>query len=103
MKKKSTSKSAFFNLRILTASMFCLLGIAVALFAEGNRAKQTQQSNRSGTRQDSPGTQTPEVTQMVGPARIDQDLRTLPDVTSGPKMKRRLLKAGLHGTAAPPE
>jgi len=33
MKKKSTSQSAFFNLRILTASVFCLLGIAVALFA----------------------------------------------------------------------
>ena len=31
MKKKSTSQSAFFNLRILTASVFCLLGIAVAL------------------------------------------------------------------------
>src|SRR5205823_5269093 len=70
MKKKSTSKSAFFNLRILTASMFCLLGIAVALFAEGNRAKQTQRSNRSGTRQDGPGTQTPEVSQMIGPAAL---------------------------------
>ena len=35
MKKKSTSKSAFFNLRILTASAFCLAGIAVALFAMG--------------------------------------------------------------------
>ena len=45
MKKKSTSQSAFFNLRILTASVFCLLGIAVALFAQGNGTKQTQQTS----------------------------------------------------------
>ena len=103
MKKKSTSKSAFFNLRILTASVFCLLGIAVALFAQGNRAKQAQQNNRSGTRQDAPGTQTPEVTQMVGPAVQTQDLRSLPHVPPGPKIDRPLLKPGLHRTGAPTE
>jgi hypothetical protein len=68
MKKKSTSQSAFFNLRILTASVFCLLGIAVALFAQGNRTKQQAQTNRSGTAQDAPGTQKPDVVQMVGPS-----------------------------------
>src|SRR2546421_9015410 len=103
MKKKSTSKSAFFNLRVLVASVLCLFAIAVALFAQGNRAKQAQQNNRSGTRQDAPGTQTPEVTQMVGPARIDQDLRTLPEMPSGPKIERPLLKPGLHGTGAQTE
>src|SRR6266403_5658042 len=100
MKKKSTSKSAFFNLRILTASMFCLLGIAVALFAQGNRAKQTQQNSRSGARQDAPGTQTPEVTQMIGPVVVNADLRDLPVVPPGPKIVRPLLKPGLHGTGA---
>src|SRR5205809_6842977 len=100
MKKKSPPNSPFFNLRILTASMFCLLGIAVALFAQGNRAKQTQQSNRSGTRQDGPGTQTPEVTQMIGPAVVNGDLRDLPHVPPGPKIYRPLLKPGRHGTGA---
>ena len=47
MKKKSTSQSAFFNLRILTAALFCLLGIAVAVFAQSKGAKQTQQTSRS--------------------------------------------------------
>src|SRR5439155_3537722 len=103
MKKKSTSKSAFFNLRILTASMFCLLGIAVALFAQGNRAKQTQQSNRSGTRQDAPGTQTPEVTQMIGPVVVNGDLRDLPYVPPGPKIDRPLLKPYLHRAGAQTE
>src|SRR5213079_2886969 len=77
MKKKSTSQSAFFNLRILTASVFCLLGIAVALFAQGNRTKQQAQTNRSAVAQDAPGTQTPDVVQMVGPVRTTTDVRHL--------------------------
>src|SRR5206468_11226819 len=78
MKKKSTSQSAFFNLRVLTASVFCLLGIAVALFAQGNRTKQSQQSNRPNGAQDAPGTQRPDVVQMVGPVSTNTDLRHLP-------------------------
>jgi len=35
MKKKSTSQSAFFNLRILIAAVFCLAGVVVALFSMG--------------------------------------------------------------------
>jgi len=96
MKKKSTSKSAFFNLRILTASALCLLGIAVALFAQGNRAKPGQQNNRSNRTQDAPGTQTPEVTRMVGPVRLDQDLRKLPYVAPKPEFEERVLTRYPH-------
>src|ERR1041385_7335789 len=39
MKKKSTSRSAFFNLRVLTVAVFCLSGVAVALF--GTAANST--------------------------------------------------------------
>ena len=35
MKKKSTSKSAFFNLRVLIASLLCLFGVFVALLGSG--------------------------------------------------------------------
>src|SRR5436190_4390335 len=76
MKKKSTSQSAFFNLRILTASMFCLLGVAVALFAQGNRTRHAQ-TNRSTARQDAPGTQKPSIVKMVGPARTGTALENL--------------------------
>jgi hypothetical protein len=105
MKKKSTSKSAFFNLRILTASVLCLFGVLVALLGSGafsNLFAQTKGTKRSGvtTRQDAPGTQTPEVTQMVGPAVVNGDLRDLPHVLPGPKIVRPLLKPGLHGTGA---
>ena len=47
MKKKSTSQSAFFNLRVLIAAVFCLGALAVALFAQTKSASPTQQSNRS--------------------------------------------------------
>ena len=91
MKKKSTSQSAFFNLRILTACAFCLLGIAVALFAQGRGTKQTQQTSRSGARQDAPGTQKPDVVQMIGPVVMNQDLRNLPYVPPKQKEEERRL------------
>ena len=107
MKKKSTSKSAFFNLRILTASVFCLLGIAVALFAQGaiqkrkpiQEHKQQSVANRA---QDAPGTQTPDVVQMVGPVRLNQDLRRLPYVPPKEEFDERVLNRYPHGTGAPP-
>jgi hypothetical protein len=103
MKKKSTSKSAFFNLRILTASAFCLLGIAVALFAQGNRTKSVQQNNRPNRTQDAPGTQRPEVLQMVGPIRQTQDLRNLPYIpTKGEEDEEPLTRYPHPNTGAPP-
>ncbi len=90
MKKKSTSKSAFFNLRVLIASVFCLFGVFVALLGSGafsNLFAQTKGTKQTGgaAGQDAPGTQTPDVIRMVGPVRLDQDLRNLPYVA--PKEK----------------
>src|SRR5438477_12838320 len=94
MKKKSTSKSAFFNLRVLIASVFCLAGIFVALFGSGVFAQTKAPKN---TR--SPGTQTPDVVQMVGPVRLDQDLRTLPYVAPKAEFEeRRLMRYPPNGT-----
>src|SRR5438067_1887449 len=101
MKKKSTSQSAFFNLRILTASMFCLLGIAVALFAQGNRTKQAQTS-RSTAAHDAPGTQRPDIVQMVGPVMLTTDLRKLPYVPNeGESDGQRLTRYPHPRTTAP--
>jgi hypothetical protein len=80
MKKKSTSKSAFFNLRVLIACILCLFGVAVALFATGafsNAFGQAKKTNQSPTNQDAPGTQTPDVVRLVGPAVVN-NLRDLP-------------------------
>jgi hypothetical protein len=102
MKKKSTSQSAFFNLRILTAAVFCLLGIAVALFAQGNRTKQAHQSNRSTTRQDAPGTQTPDVVHLIGPVRTATDVRHLPYLPPKEEFDEQILTRYPHGTEAMP-
>jgi hypothetical protein len=103
MKKKSTSQSAFFNLRMLTACVFCLMGIAVALFAQGNHTKQTQQSNRSATtRQDAPGTQTPDVVHLIGPVRTGTDVRHLPYLPPKEEFDEKILTRYPHGTGAPP-
>jgi hypothetical protein len=85
MKKKSTSQSAFFNLRVLIAAVFCLGALAVALLAQARGTKQTQQTNRSSTRQDASGTQRPDVVQMVGPVRTGKRLSELPYVPPRPK------------------
>jgi hypothetical protein len=97
MKKKSTSQSAFFNLRVLTASVFCLLGIAVALFAQGNRTNRAQQTSRSRA-QAAPGTQTPDVMQMVGPVMLTTNLRDLPYIPPKEEFEERVLTRYPHGT-----
>jgi hypothetical protein len=101
MKKKSTSKSAFFNLRVLIASVFCLVGVFVALFGSGVFAQTKGPKNTSSPgAQDAPGTQTPDVVQMVGPVRLDQDLRTLPYVAPKEEFEeRRLMRYPHNGTA----
>ena len=113
MKKKSTSKSAFFNLRVLIAAVFCLAGIAVALlamgafssaFAQTKGTRASQQPARSNARQDAPGTQRPDVVQMVGPVRLDQDLRNLPYVAPKKEFEEQRLRRypfPLTGSDAP--
>ncbi len=105
MKKKSTSKSAFFNLRVLIASVFCVVGIAVALLAMGAfssafaQTKGTSQpSSKSNVRQDAPGTQTPEVTRMIGPVFVTQDLRHLPYVAPKEEFDEQVLTRYPRGT-----
>src|SRR6266545_3428755 len=100
MKKKSTSQSAFFNLRVLIAALFCFAGIAVALFGTGafSSAFAQGKGTSSTKNQASPGTQTPDVVRMVGPVRMDQDLRNLPYIAPKPREEERVLTRYPHGT-----
>ena len=98
MKTKSTSQSAFFNFRVLIASVFCLIGVFVALLGFGafsNLFAQTKGIKQPGVAagQDAPGTQTPNVVHMVGPVVMNTDLRNLPYVPEtgeieGPRLTR---------------
>ena len=108
MKKKSTSHSAFFNLRVLIAFVICLAGVAVALFATGAFSNVFAQprgtnNNQSRPKQDAPGTQTPDVMPMVGPVRLNQDLRRLPYVPKEAETEaRRLTRYKFPGTGPLP-
>src|ERR1043166_9728364 len=68
MKKKSTSKSAFFNLRVLIASVFCVAGLFIALSGARLYSAQTKTQPTTGA---------PKVVRMVGPAVV-HDLLSLP-------------------------
>ena len=102
MKKKSTSKSAFFNLRVLIASVLCLFGVFVALLGSGVFAQTktaSQQPARSNATQDAPGTQTPDVVPMVGPVILNTDLRKLPYVAPKAEFDEQALMRYPHGTS----
>ena len=106
MKTKSTSQSAFFNLRILIASVFCVTGVFIGL---GGVRLYSAQGNAQPTG-NSPGG--PKVVRMVGPAVMNTDLRNLPYVPpsaeiEGPRLTRYPFplsgRPGKSGTSAFPQ
>src|SRR5947208_9535403 len=98
MKKKS-SQSAFFNLRVLIGLFVALAGVFLALFGMGAFSSAfAQGKGTKNTNQASPGTQAPDVVQMVGPVRLDQDLRSLPYIAPKPEFEERVLTRYPHGT-----
>ena len=66
MKKKSSSQSAFFNLRVLIASVFCLAAVFMAMGATGiySGSAEAQPANQA---QAQPQSGAPSVVRMVGP------------------------------------
>jgi len=106
MKTKSTSQSAFFNLRVLIASVFCVTGVCIGL---GGVRLYSAQGNAQPTG-NSPGG--PKVVRMVGPAVMNTDLRNLPYVPpsaeiEGPRLTRYPFPLsggpGKSGTSALPQ
>jgi hypothetical protein len=98
--KKSTSKSAFFNIRILVASVFCIAGVALALFSNAFAQTKGAGTNQSGNKQDAPGTQTPDVVRMVGPVRLD-NVNSLPYIAPESEFETQLLMRYPHGNGQP--
>ena len=125
MKKKSSSQSAFFNLRVLIGLFVFLAGVFLALLGSGafsNVFAQTKSANGANADQSSnsiysdrsesqaqrpkqpqPRSGPPDVVQMVGPVALNQDLRTLPYI---PQEKEGAGAAPLtrypRGNGAPP-
>ena len=101
--KKESSQSAFFNLRLLIGLFVFLTGVALALFGMGVFSSAFAQgkgtnNNRSTTNQASPGTQAPDVIPMVGPVRLDQDIRKLPYIPQEGETEKQPLTRYPHGT-----
>jgi hypothetical protein len=91
MKKKSTSQSAFFNLRVLIASVFCLAGIFVALgalYLGSSKAQAQPGPGSAAPTANSPNG--PDVVQLVGPAVVN-NLRDLPYIPPKPREEERRL------------
>src|SRR5207302_658275 len=96
MKKKSSSKSACFNPRLLIGFIFCLAGVFLALlgfalYPGGSALAQRPTQNQTG----SGG---PEVVRLIGPVSQNVDLRALPYIAPKPEFEERVLTRYPHGT-----
>jgi hypothetical protein len=97
MQKNPASQSAFFNLRLLIGLFVVLAGVFLALLGMGAFSSAfAQGKGTKNTNQASPGTQAPDIVQMVGAVRLDQDLRRLPYVPPKPEFEERVLTRYPH-------
>ena len=100
MKKKSTSKSAFFNPRFLIGFIFCLAGAFLALLGFGLYPGGSALAQ--GPKQNQTGSGGPEVVRLIGPVRQNVDLRNLPYVAPKQEFEeRRLMRYPHDGTGQP--
>ena len=97
MKKKS-SQSAFFNPRVLIGLFVVLAGVFLALLGFGAFSNLFAQTKSTNAGQSSPRSGPPDVVKMVGPVRLNQDLRSLPYIAPKPEFEERALTRYPHGT-----
>ena len=91
--RRSLGEAGFFDLRVLIASVLCLAAVLIALAAAGVYLGSSKAQAQPGPASkilapvNSPGA--PDVVAMVGPVRLDQDLRTLPYIPPAPQILRQ--------------
>ncbi|PWT83959.1 MAG: hypothetical protein C5B58_05595 [Acidobacteria bacterium] len=98
LKKKSTSQSAFFNLRILLGLLLFLAAIFLALHGSGAfsnafaQATSTKADQSLAAKQTQPRSGPPTWSgQLLGPVRQDSDLRSLPYIAPTCEVQQRPL------------
>src|SRR5207302_4397398 len=96
MKKKSSSKSAFFNPRFLIGFIFCLAGVFQALLGFGLYPGGSALAQ--GPKQNQTGSGGPEVVRLIGPVSQNVDLRALPYIAPKPEFEERVLTRSPRGT-----
>jgi len=100
MKTNSTSQSAFFNLRVLIASLLCLTGVFVALGATSinSNPSKAQTATQHGSAAPAAANQPdgPAVMPLVGPVILNRDLRDLPYIAPNPEVEEKRLTRYPH-------
>src|ERR1700745_3270396 len=99
MKKRSSARDAFINLRVVLGIIFGGVGICLALVSFGMFSKASAQTRT----QSKSTTASPEIVQMVGPVSLDQDLRNLPYVAPKEEFEERVLTRYPHPGTGQPE
>jgi hypothetical protein len=93
--KKTTSQSAFFNLRVLIAFVFCLAGVFIALAGAGiylgSSKAQAQPGPGSAALASVNSSGGPDVVRLVGPVFSNKDLRMLPYIPPAPQIQKKVL------------
>jgi hypothetical protein len=80
------------KLRFLFASVFCLAGVFIALTGAGlymGSSKAEARSSPGSAARAAHAPNRPDVMQLVGPVRLDQDLRTLPYIPNEGEIEER--------------
>jgi hypothetical protein len=93
MKKSLSSRDAFFNWQVVFGIMLGGIGVFLALLSLAMFSKVSAQA--AGQTQP-PTSGSPEIVQMVGPVRLDQDLRNLPYVAPKAEFEERALTRYPH-------
>jgi hypothetical protein len=92
MKKRSSARDAFFNLRVVFGIIFGGAGICLALASLGMFSKAVAQTGS----QTAPASASPEIVRMVGPVSLDQDLNSLPYIAPKAEFEERVLTRYPH-------
>jgi hypothetical protein len=82
------------NLRFLLASVFCLVGVFIALGGAGLYLGSSKAHAQPAPESEAPTTNSPsgpDVVRLVGPVRLDQNLGSLPYVPPAPEIMHRPL------------
>src|SRR5439155_25784491 len=94
------SQSAFFNLRLLLASLVCLTGVFVALGATSinSNPSKVQTATQHGSAAPATANQPdgPAVMPLVGPVILNRDLRDLPYIAPNPEVEEKRLTRYPH-------
>jgi hypothetical protein len=98
MKKKSSSRDAFFYLRVVSGMMLAGIGVLLALLAFGTSSTTSAQTGDQPKAKPGAG----KMVKMVGPVSVDQDIRKLKHVPAREEFEEKILTRHPHPATGKP-